>query len=203
MKRIQIKPTAAIAARAMIIALILGAYDSAANSAEDGLNIFGVRLGEPLDVPECPQDATGNYTLIMTNRDSICALRKNVIHKAWGSDDIDLEFPNNAAPDYIRLGNLSVSLLDGKVESIAFATNGLSSQASVLHALEEKFGKPSRLRPEIVQNAFGAKYSRVNAMWNRPGVRIELDGTLPKKFRKLLVSLGSTRELLTTSGDWR
>ena len=71
-------------------------------------------------------------------RDSICALRKNVIHKAWGSDDIDLEFPNNATPDYVRLGDLSVSLLDGKVESIAFATNSRNSQASVLHALEEK-----------------------------------------------------------------
>jgi hypothetical protein len=30
-----------------------------------------------------------------------------------------------------------------------------------------------------------------------------LAGTLPAKFRKLLVSLRSARELLTTSGDWR
>ena len=37
----------------------------------------------------------------------------------------------------------------------------------------------------------------------RDAARRQLGGTLPKKFRKLLVSLGSTRELLTTSGDWR
>ena len=30
-----------------------------------------------------------------------------------------------------------------------------------------------------------------------------LGRTLPAKFRKLLVSLGSTPELMTTSGDWR
>jgi hypothetical protein len=188
MKSIQIKPTAAIAACAMIIALMMSAYDRAANSAEYGLTICGVRLGEPLDVPECPQDAAGHYALIMTNRDSICAPRKNVIHKAWGSDDIDLEFPNNSAPDYIRRGNFAVSLLEGKVESIAFATNGLSSQASVLHALEEKFGKPSRLRPEIVQNAFGAKYSRVNAIWNRPAVRIELEGATHTDWGRVEIS---------------
>jgi hypothetical protein len=107
--------------------------------------------------------------LITTNPDSVCALiKKNVIYNAWSSDEIDIEFPNNAAPDYVRLESFSISLIDGVVESIRFRHNGPGWQVSALHALDEKFGKPSRLQRETVQNGFDAKFSRVNATWNRP-----------------------------------
>jgi len=188
MKGVSIKTTAAVSVSAILVAMMIGAHYRTATAAEAGPTVFGVQLGEPLNVPECPKDASGHYALITTNRDSVCALRKNVIHKAWGSDDIDIEFPNNAAPDYVKLESFSVSLIDGAVESIAFATNGLSSQVSVLHALDEKFGKPSRLQREIVQNEFGAKFSRVNATWNRPGLRIELEGATHTDWGRVEIS---------------
>jgi hypothetical protein len=68
--------TAAVSVSAILVAMMIGAHYRTATAAEAGPTVFGVQLGEPLNVPECPKDASGHYALITTNRDSVCALER-------------------------------------------------------------------------------------------------------------------------------
>lgn len=70
-----------------------------------------------------------------------------------------------------------VSTISGKIESVAFGTDGLRVQQSVYAQLLEKFGAPTTTRVEEAQNAFGARFEIRQAFWDFGSFTVKFYGS--------------------------
>lgn len=89
---------------------------------------------------------------------------------------------------------VTLTVLDGLVESVNVTTNGYSSQASILKALEDRFGAPESSSANPVQNAMGASFEALQASWAVGHVGIRFNGILGR------IDRGSVR-VSTPKGD--
>lgn len=63
-------------------------------------------------------------------------------------------------------GGLHVMIIEGKVAAIDMPTNGEFSQEADLQTLTAKFGPPRKLQRDVMQNGYGATFTRINAFWD-------------------------------------
>jgi hypothetical protein len=61
---------------------------------------------------------------------------------------------------------MSAFVLDHNIEAISFSTGGLDTNESVLAALREKYGQPAAIHTTPMQNAFGAQFQAIVAIWH-------------------------------------
>jgi hypothetical protein len=92
---------------------------------------------------------------------------------ARGMTSMDYRLPLAKAPVVVRDQWVGVLLINGKVESISFATPGATGQELALQLLTEKFGQPTTTETTHNQNSYGAQFEGKNATW-------ELDGAVAK-----------------------
>jgi hypothetical protein len=125
--------------------------------------LFGIRLGYPLDLPACNggfASSTGKF------QNGLC--RQKVTPIQPGAAQITIRFADDALPQFIdpaALGTFNVIVFKGVVQGIEFTTDGLEGQSPVLGMLLTKFGKPVRVDRNDVLNANGQKVGEIDANW--------------------------------------
>jgi hypothetical protein len=62
--------------------------------------------------------------------------------------------------------------IDGKIESVSFATGGLAAHDLVFAALKAKYGEPVALRSTPMQNGYGASFDAILAIWHTKDVNV-------------------------------
>jgi hypothetical protein len=140
-------------------------YAVAADSIDH--TVFGVELGKPLTVAECPRSTnfTTGYDHFLAKREGICAERKASYKTGWGATEINVYFPLAESPNFVKHGQFGVGTIEGNVENIVFSTSGLNMQDVVLEKLKEKYGSPTRLENFQVKNRMNATFQTFKATW--------------------------------------
>ena len=162
--------------------------------AQPDMSLLGIKIGEPLSLPDCNRHE-------LRNTKQMCAFTDEPTQKAWGSSDIAIFVPSDNTHNFMRYGSLGVSILNGNVESVAFSTNGASVQDEVFQMLKEKYGRPTHFRKIPVQNAFGAKYVSYEAEWVFPDLRVTFSG-ISSDINWGVVE-ASTRKFEKIMKDWK
>jgi hypothetical protein len=140
------------------------------SSATEPTEILGVKLGQPISLPECEKTDTGYKDFWLKQRCWIPSLnKKNTI-------DVLLTGEDREAFKFIYQRLFLVILQDGIVASVNIGTTGIDSQEVAFEALQKKYGKPTRFETAAMQNRMGAKFDVIRAMWRRPDAEIHFLG---------------------------
>jgi hypothetical protein len=78
---------------------------------------------------------------------------------------VKITLPADKSPAILAGLQADAQVVNGTLESVWFITRGLQSQDLALATLEEKYGKPTRLKEDRKQNAFGAFFISHYAEW--------------------------------------
>lgn len=170
-----------------VCALLLSAVSVWAQSnppaqlqAAPDLKVFGLQLGSDLSLPECRKtslDGTHDFHYEIVNRlwcyqrtdpNAQTQILNEYIHIEVPFGDRTPVFPANEIIGYV---------LNGKLEGMTFRTLGVTSETDVLAKLRAKFGKPTTLATDEVQNLVGAKFESIYATWQFSNLIVELQGT--------------------------
>jgi hypothetical protein len=142
--------------------LVSTAVISASADASDPVSIAGYPLGRPFTMPQCP----GNRVALEAKAPCWTEVFPNEEQK-------DVRWPESSDP----LGySTSAHVRNGVLVGMSFSTAGVNDQESTLRKLREKFGEPSSLKQDPVQNGFGAKAVKYEAVWEAPNVHVEFYG---------------------------
>lgn len=160
---------------ALAVALLVGAVQSAeADNAEQ--SVFGVRLGEPLSLPEC--SFTKKYGRVSYDIPSFRdpppdCWKRNYFGTPGvpleGNETVVLQF--QSLPFGFEADTPSAKLIDGRVEKFTFSTQG-SAQEDVFQALVQKYGRPTSHKVEQLQNRMGASFASISAHWEFPNLSV-------------------------------
>jgi hypothetical protein len=127
------------------------------------VELFGVRLGSPLDFPTCNGGFTSSTGIF---KNGLCRQRATQIRP--GEYQMTLRFSDDARPTFIdptALGTFNVIVFKGVVQGLAFTTDGLQGQTPVLAMLLQKLGQPARVRRNVMLNTDGTKFGEIDADW--------------------------------------
>jgi len=144
-----------------VSAFVISANAQATPKPASDMTVFGLTLGEPLSIPECPKSGDTSYKSSAT----VC-YRLN----AFDGDKLDdvnryIIFPFNDSPSISKFNVVPALVLDGKLEGIGFNTNGTQNDEAVLEKLKEKYGEPTTIKRGTVQNRLGATFNKFTAIW--------------------------------------
>lgn len=127
-------------------------------------DVFGITVGVPISIPQCVSDNG-----VGTEKE--CWYRNS--YTATGS--VEVATPLNAPlPAWVR--DISVQIIDEKVEGVQVYTMGSKVQQDVLHALVAKYGKPTELGHKDMQTLGGATFQSVSAYWQSESIAILFSG---------------------------
>lgn len=129
------------------------------------VSIYGIRVGEPLDLPECAAEYA----------DVMCFGR---VQTPIGPNATlgPAMFPAGVMPKILKTREVDLLVIDGVVHALTLHTTGIAGQAEALKLLGEKFGKPGSLQTKTMQNGFGATFEVVEAAWRIGSVQLDLIG---------------------------
>lgn len=130
--------------------------------------VFGIALGEPLQMPECGRDEFRSY-----KRPETAACRSYTNQRPderWSRQTI--QFPIASSPAIARSGMANVFLQNGVVVGVEFDTFGVEDQDAVLSDLTGKYGKPAQLERMPGQTRSGAAVNTIAADWRVPGAYV-------------------------------
>lgn len=162
-----------------------------ANQVNDMHKVFGISLGQPLDLPECEKDQRmhdagyTDYVLRSPFTKNPACYEKLIIERQAPDDCLPVmndrvwaKFPYQATPYWAV--DIGVSLVNGLVELVTIETPGHEAVAEVYASLISKYGKPTFKEEVEVQNLAGVKVKSVNATWKVDDVNVEFNGVLNK-----------------------
>jgi hypothetical protein len=160
----------------VIVALSLGA--SVARSADaSGSSVFGITIGERLSLPQCPGDGSPGNRYYTGSTRVFCAMIDAPMKRNNGDTEIFAYFPFLGSPAIVKGGTLIIEQRGGVVVAVGFPTPGPNYQDIVFDELQKKYGKPSQLFHQPMQNAFRASYDVMFARWHRGGLSVRFDGS--------------------------
>lgn len=139
----------------------------------------GVTLGSEISLlPECHAVNAGaragisvwTYVAGVGQRPCWMAERPNLGLPAANSYKLEL-FP--ATENIVRgLTDRTLTIIDGKIESVVVRTSGLSAHSDVYARLQERFGRPTTAVDEPATTTLGMRTTRVMAEWIKPGFAV-------------------------------
>lgn len=135
------------------------------------VTLFGITLGRPLNLPDCPLNTQGGV-----DDEAVTKLCARAWPESGPARTYDIGIPASARPDYLASRQIAVEVMDGTVQWIDIITNGAQNQAKVLSQLIDKFGKPNSFAQQPWSNSLGAKLSALKARWTFGDQAVELDG---------------------------
>jgi hypothetical protein len=142
------------------------------SAASPSVSFYGVALGEPLALEECPPAEAGAASR-MCYRKSSDFLPPTDASKMR---NIAIIFPAGQVPAPIK-GDMFYGLVaNGRVEELFVFTRGVSVQPEMIDQLLQKFGAPDSRDIKAVQNGFGAKFEVASLIWVRGGMTIHFEG---------------------------
>jgi hypothetical protein len=140
--------------------------------------VFGIALGQPLAVPECPKYGSGLFLDYGYSADT-CYQR--TAEKAVCAPLLEgyagIHFKILSLPTWSSQSEITARIVSGRVEGIRIYTTGISGQDEAIEELTQKYGKPSSTLNTDVQNRMGAKFVSLNASWTVGDLEIVLIGT--------------------------
>ena len=144
-----------------LIMVVSLAAQAASKSSATHTSIFGIKLGAPLALPDCP---VNSYNLVDES-----AIKELCVEPASAANieesSRNVYFIPGDSPDYLKYNHLDLTIRDGLVQKISVFTNGLNDQDEVLAELTKKFGRPTTLKSEAESNLMGATFQAVTANW--------------------------------------
>lgn len=159
------------------VVAVLSVLISGSGVAAEPTTVFGLRMGAPLDIPECDKQgymyqkpAIGSCQGAFQgeeSRDSQMAVSRYVVAFA------------EAQQPAIVVGNLLATTLEGKLTSIEFSTAGPVAAPFVMDALREKFGAESKSEKYRLTNRLGISTEHLSAEWSTKSVRASYVELLP------------------------
>jgi hypothetical protein len=171
------------------------AKDRALASAKGvDLGVFGVRFGEPLQLPECGEDSAQNFTSVLTGigrgapvtcvgsagASMALDITSLVMQMSGVKQDptkqvVSVMLAESKCPTWVKAGGscvLYVTLKEGIVGAASFGVSPQPAEAEVLSRLREKFkAAPSRSGGLRCSNKYGTTVAEgSNYVWDVPGV---------------------------------
>ncbi|HTP98735.1 MAG TPA: hypothetical protein VMN56_05365 [Casimicrobiaceae bacterium] len=149
-------------------------------SAQAATTIYGFEFGKPIALPECP---------LIPNMPQIGGRKDYQITPSytcrWDPQEVNGEpalvtriiWSAKESPLAVRSWQANAIELHGGLAGFDFFTNGVSSQSIVLEQLTEKFGPPTSISHERVQNLAGAAFDSITALWRGGEVDVTFYGT--------------------------
>jgi len=135
------------------------------------LAVFGIKLGSPLNLPECKGIVLyDEYEMEKPHLplDKVCyqvGPFKTMTDESQGVLRW-VNFPYEEQPNIVKGWTITVTIINGKVEGVAFPTAGVDSDTLVLSTLKKKYGEPKKLTTAKVQNRMGAVFDSITAVWS-------------------------------------
>lgn len=180
----------------VLIALAFASSVASAATAPD-LTVFGMKLGEPLALPECAFEKSYGSKMRYVFPDY-----KNPPPDCWkhrflaspgspqnpnGKYDLQLQ----SMPRGFSSIGVELTLIDGRVESLWFPTVG-TMQADVKNTLVAKYGSPTTDKTETLSNRMGASFESLTATWTFDDLQIVFLG-LASTIEKGVVTISTQR----------
>lgn len=149
------------------------------------VTIYGLTLGEKVNLPACPitaQNADKAIAHQLADVTQICASLRTLPSLKPGEQGIAIAFPAQQKPNF-SLHNFVLGALDaeGRLNFLVILTEGLVTQEQVLNNLIYKFGPPVFIEGET-ENSPPILGKRLQALWNLyPRQTIVFIGQIPGK----------------------
>ncbi|MDO9466062.1 MAG: hypothetical protein Q7J36_02045 [Thiobacillus sp.] len=165
-----------------------------ARAAGVDTRVFGVPLGEPLNLPRCAtanerkrETRSNELANPLKNMDLIGAFRGVRTSITCQSEGAMMAFigalaGGNSADRYIMLAKdscpewayceVAASLHDGNLVGITVLIQKGASGDYIAGQLRAKYGKPTRREGASYQNQYGASYQVENLEWRLPGLHV-------------------------------
>lgn len=165
--------------------------DAGEPASRDATTIFGIRLGTPIAIPECPlvrppsrpspspawfATEPRQYPVLVFN---VCYTQLALGEALAPDVRLGIRWPERSAP--VRF--LSVQLYDRSVECVHWTTDGVRSQSKDLQTLVERFGQPTEVTEPVVRNRQGQEVQTVAATWKVGDVTVTFSSA-PSEIRK-------------------
>lgn len=150
-----------------------------------GADFMGVELGAKFDMPECQIDPGSYgrlYTYVFEQPVRPCWQHNILRGKPGDSLDTDgsfkVDFVSEDAkrPAGVIAASTSLVVVNGLIEGVEAGTGGYEKQDRILQLLKNKFGKPTSLESEEMQNGMGAIFSSIEAEWKTADLEVEFSG---------------------------
>ncbi|WP_143131757.1 hypothetical protein [Paraburkholderia aspalathi] len=152
---------------ARMAAMLTFGLASFAACAEPALTVFGIAIGQPVTMPECPHVGLSVQALPTGPCYHLNDGKTGPITAAAQGAEI-LFAPGNL-PALSRGSSVGAMLLDEKIEMLTIWTSGNEHKDADLQSLTEKFGRPQSLENVPWQNGYGAHFESVEAVWTLTG----------------------------------
>lgn len=148
----------------------------------DDLTIFGFELGKPLTLPECPIESLisePGHKLYKTVVPVTCIQDAHPLD-GYGQPVREITFSLKDCPLIVKNWRAFPLEEEGNLIGFHFLTTGIASQDVVMQQLQKKYGKPTSIKKNAVQNGFGATFETINAQWQTGKVTVTFHGTLDR-----------------------
>lgn len=131
------------------------------------LEVFGVRLGEKPNLPECAISNGNTFLPLPPESVDVCVSATNINEK-------QVLFSIGACPKYTHSCSFYVTVNEAD-EAVGFwiPTGGGGSTQEAKKALIRKFGKPSSVSVVPMQNSMGAGFMNHILQWKKPGYKVK------------------------------
>ncbi len=150
-----------------------------AAKAKVDTTVFGIQLGDPLNLPACPMFQVGGAGM-QTCYASLIDMVGDMARQFGGASTVPANVKTvylgaNECPSWVNECTLVVTLYDGKVGAVGVFTKGPSVDRKVREVLAEKYGKWKYSRPGTVtpSNADKADIQIVSNYWELPGLFVQ------------------------------
>jgi hypothetical protein len=156
------------------------AITACASGTVAGSVIYGLEFGRPITLADCPLnqaltriDQRKTYEVLA---DAHCQKDPEKV----GDEPVpavEINWPRNNWPLGMKWGRAYAIVLDGALAGFHFQTNGAGSQDFMMEQLTEKYGKPTAVSHDRVQNLAGAAFDSITATWRGADVDVTFYGT--------------------------
>jgi hypothetical protein len=150
-----------------LVVLSLTASIAPAQTKVPDMTVLGFHLGEKFAIAECAR--MKKFDFYADNDPAPCFQRwfeKTRRYNPIVNEMVSIVFsPFSQRPPIMSTSKIAARVIDGNLESINFETMSLQTQDRMLDALKEKYGDPTTLTELKKQNAFGASYDSILAVW--------------------------------------
>jgi hypothetical protein len=158
--------------------VMIGVLAAAPVSALDN-ELFGLRLGAALKLPECPREAKAPDNAEdapAVTLTSACYKMKTApaSGRAGGAFDYEMPYADwpSVANDHFPIVGY---VLEGRIECVEFRTFGIRNGDEVLRFLEKKYGQPAQVKQDDIRTASGVTFKSIQANWRFGNLHVDFE----------------------------
>lgn len=163
---------------AVVVSIAAGATAALAQNNSD--MAYGIQIGAPLQLAECPKLVAGS-TAIYKGSNAPCI--QEIFPKAAPGNFATggmIAFPPGQWPAQAAGGRIGVSIVAGNVAVLVVPTSGFNAQQRIYDDLVAKYGQPASRATIPMQNAIGARIEGIGATWHAGSVDVLFNGVIGK-----------------------